>query len=402
MKYKWLVILALVSFIFMSFGSALAQEGQPPTPPSGTLQSSKVNWYKALGISGAPSVPATENTLPILATASGVLNGNFELGTTGWAQSSSNGWPLIAQWYDGSGYTPFGHSGTWYAWLGGDYNETSTISQSIAISADAPYLNLWFIIDSFEPCGYDYANVKINSSVIHSWHLCYSNSQAYWQELNLDLSAYAGQTVSLQISAVTTGSTASGLFIDDVVLYGTFSDVPAGYWAEDYVVRLYNAGITGGCGPSTYCPENDVTRAQMAVFLEKGVNFPSTFSPPNVAPTFTDTAGHWAEDWIEVLRNDGITGGCGTNLYCPEDPVTRAQMAVFLLKAKYSSTYTPPAVGASTGFTDVPTTHWAAAWIKQLAAEGITGGCGTGIYCPESPVTRAQMAVFLVRTFNLP
>jgi hypothetical protein len=77
-------------------------------------------------------------------------------------------------------------------------------------------------------------------------------------------------------------------------------------------------------------------------------------------------------------------------------------MAVFLLKAKHGTTYTPPSVGGGTGFTDVPATHWAAAWIQQLAAEGITGGCGTGTYCPEASVTRAQMAVFLVRTFNLP
>ncbi|PKN93180.1 MAG: hypothetical protein CVU44_12185, partial [Chloroflexi bacterium HGW-Chloroflexi-6] len=46
--------------------------------------------------------------------------------------------------------------------------------------------------------------------------------------------------------------------------------------------------------------------------------------------------------------------------------------------------------------------YWAAAWIKQLAAEGITGGCGAGNYCPDRPVTRAQMAVFLVKAFNLP
>ena len=182
-----------------------------------------------------------------------------------------------------------------------------------------------------------------------------------------------------------------------------FSDISNSHWAWDYIQRLYEAGITGGCGvhPFRYCTEEIVTRAQMAVFLEKGI-WGSTFTAPNVTPTFTDTVGHWAEDWIEALRSDGITGGCGTNLYCPEYPVTRAQMAVFLLKSKYGSGYTPPVVGASTGFTDVPTTHWAAAWIKQLAVEGITGGCGTNLYCPENPVTRAQMAVFLVRTFNLP
>jgi hypothetical protein len=118
---------------------------------------------------------------------------------------------------------------------------------------------------------------------------------------------------------------------------------------------------------------------------------------------FGDVAtDHWAAAWIKQLAADGITGGCGGGNYCPESPVTRAQMAIFLLRAKYGASYSPPAVGASTGFGDVRTDHWAAAWIKQLVVEGITAGCGGGNYCPESPVTRAQMAVFLVRTFNLP
>ena len=75
-------------------------------------------------------------------------------------------------------------------------------------------------------------------------------------------------------------------------------------------------------------------------------------------------------------------------------------MAVFLLRAKYGSGYSPP---SATGvFGDVPVGYWAASWIEQLAAEGITAGCGGGNYCPEAPVNRDQMAVFLVRTFNLP
>lgn len=78
-------------------------------------------------------------------------------------------------------------------------------------------------------------------------------------------------------------------------------------------------------------------------------------------------------------------------------------MAVFLLKSKYGASYVPPTLDDSgSGFTDVPAGHWAAPWIKQLAAEGITGGCGAGVYCPEAAVTRAQMAVFLVKAFNLP
>jgi len=78
------------------------------------------------------------------------------------------------------------------------------------------------------------------------------------------------------------------------------------------------------------------------------------------------------------------------------------QMAVFLVRSKHGASYSPPGVGAGTGFTDVPPTYWAATWIKQLVIEGITSGCGNGNYCPEDPVTRAQMAVFLVKTFNLP
>jgi hypothetical protein len=111
---------------------------------------------------------------------------------------------------------------------------------------------------------------------------------------------------------------------------------------------------------------------------------------------------YWAGAWIKQLAAEGITGGCGSGSYCPESPVTRAQMAVFLLRSKYGASYSPPAVGDSTGFSDVQATYWAAAWIKQLVAEGITAGCGAGTYCPETAVTRAQMAVFLVRTFNLP
>ena len=186
----------------------------------------------------------------------------------------------------------------------------------------------------------------------------------------------------------------------------TFSDVGTQYWAWNFIERLYAAGITGGCAlnPLQYCPEGTVTRAQMAIFLERGIQG-SSYNPPAVGGStgFSDVdPTYWAAAWIKQLAADGITGGCGTGTYCPEGAVTRAQMAVFLLRSKYGASYSPPAVGGSTGFSDVSTSYWAGAWIKQLVAEGITAGCGNGNYCPEAPVTRAQMAVFLVRTFNLP
>jgi len=184
----------------------------------------------------------------------------------------------------------------------------------------------------------------------------------------------------------------------------TFSDVPNTYWAWSYIERLYNSGVTGGCttSPLNYCPDSTVTRAQMAIFLLKGIHG-SNYSPPAVGGStgFADVpTSYWAAPWIKQLAAEGVTGGCGGGNFCPDNPVTRAQMAVFLLKSKHGVAYLPP---AATGvFADVPVGYWADKWIEQLAAEGITGGCGGSNYCPDTSVTRAQMAVFLVKTFNLP
>ena len=179
-----------------------------------------------------------------------------------------------------------------------------------------------------------------------------------------------------------------------------FADVPDTYWAYSWINILYQNGITGGCGtnPLIYCPEAPVTRAGMAVFLERGI-YGSNYSPPNVSTQFRDTANHWAQDWIDALVNDGISSGCGDGNFCPDSFVTRAEMAIFLLRSKYGADYVPPAA-SGTMFGDVPASHWAAAWIEQLAAEGVTGGCGGNNYCPSGSVNRAQMAVFLVRIFN--
>jgi hypothetical protein len=74
-------------------------------------------------------------------------------------------------------------------------------------------------------------------------------------------------------------------------------------------------------------------------------------------------------------------------------------MAVFLLKARHNKGYSvpPPCTGV---FADVPCPSAFADWIEELAAEGITGGCGGGNYCPSAAVTRQQMAVFLLKALE--
>ncbi|RPJ61448.1 MAG: hypothetical protein EHM23_06870 [Acidobacteria bacterium] len=180
--------------------------------------------------------------------------------------------------------------------------------------------------------------------------------------------------------------------------FASFADVAADHIFNPYIVEIAAREITVGCGGGNFCPDSTVTRAQMAVFLEKAMKG-SGFVPPAATGIFVDVGTtHWAAAWIEQLFTDQITAGCGADTFCPEDPTTRAAMAVFLLKSKHGATYVPPA--ASGVFGDVPTSHWAAAWIEQLAAEGITAGCGGGNFCPDSPVTRGQMAVFLCKTFG--
>ncbi len=114
--------------------------------------------------------------------------------------------------------------------------------------------------------------------------------------------------------------------------------------------------------------------------------------------TFTDVPySYWAWKFIEAIQNASVTSGCGSGIYCPTSSVKREQMAVFLLKAKFGGGYTPPACTVPT-FSDVPCASPYSSWIEDLAAKGITTGCGGGKYCPLAAVTREQMAVFLLRT----
>jgi len=199
------------------------------------------------------------------------------------------------------------------------------------------------------------------------------------------------------------GDADSNLATMSVEVHGSFADVAPTYWAGSFVERLYQTGITAGCStdPRNYCPEETVTRAQMAVFLVKS-RHGTAYVPPAAVGLFADVPpSHWAARWIEQLAADGVTAGCGDGLYCPEAPTSRAQMAVFLLRASGFAGCTPPPASGEI-FSDVPAGYWAAPWIEELVHDGVTAGCGGGAFCPEAPVSRAQMGVFVVRAFSLP
>jgi hypothetical protein len=190
----------------------------------------------------------------------------------------------------------------------------------------------------------------------------------------------------------TTGTLAKGFV-------SAFLDVPDGQQFYSFVTTLVSNAITAGVGGGLYGVTQSTLRQQMAVFLLKA-KLGLCYVPPNCTGAFDDVVcPSTFAAWIEDLAARGITGGCGGKNYCPTSPVRRDQMAVFLLKTKYGSGYVPPPCDGD--FDDVACPSTFADWIEQLAAEQITGGCGGNNYCPLNPNTRGQMAVFIVKTFNL-
>jgi hypothetical protein len=168
---------------------------------------------------------------------------------------------------------------------------------------------------------------------------------------------------------------------------GPFTDIYGSVFYQD-ILWLYEAGITGGCGGSRFCPNQAVTRGQMASFLVRALDLPAA-----TQDYFGDDGGSIHQADINALHAAGITGGCAAGAYCPNQAVTRGQMASFLTRALSL----PPS--ATNAFSDDDGSMHEAD-INAVAAAGIAGGCATGRYCPTSSVTRGQMAAFLHRALD--
>ncbi len=180
----------------------------------------------------------------------------------------------------------------------------------------------------------------------------------------------------------------------------SFSDVPSSHNEYRYVETLLHHGITSGCGGSSFRPDENVTRAQMAVFLLRAKHGSAYVPPPASGQIFVDVpADAFAAAWIERLAAEEITAGCGSGNFCPDSPATRAQTAMLVLKTKHGAAWVPPP--ANGDFTDVPVGDPFAPWIEAFYDEGVTAGCGVNIYCPAASTKRGQMAVVLTKAFGL-
>lgn len=170
---------------------------------------------------------------------------------------------------------------------------------------------------------------------------------------------------------------------------GPFVDVDGSIHEAD-VAALWAGGVTSGCGGQwLFCPEEAVTRGEMAAFLSRGLGL-----EVGAESAFTDVAHSPFASEIEAIYAAGLTDGCGPDTYCPGDEVTRGQMASFLARA-----LDLPVV-SDHPFVDVAGSLYEAD-IARIAAVSITRGCEEDRFCPHDPVTRQEMASFLARALEL-
>ena len=143
-----------------------------------------------------------------------VQNGGFESGDVVWVEASTNNFDLIMNTSQSLPVSP--HNGSWVVWLGGDYGETSSISQSVAIPVGRSVLHYWFYSESDDICTFDYFKVFVGGAVELSETLCYSNATNGWIHRPVDLSAYAGTTQTIRFMVSTDATNNSNVFLDDI------------------------------------------------------------------------------------------------------------------------------------------------------------------------------------------
>ena len=180
---------------------------------------------------------------------------------------------------------------------------------------------------------------------------------------------------------------------------GTFTD-DDGHTFEGAIEAIAAEGITEGCNPPAndrFCPDGNVTRGEMAVFLVRAFGY----SDNGGGDLFDDDDGLFYENAADRLKTAGVTLGCNpptNNLYCGERPVTRAEMAAFLVRALGLVDD-----GGGDLYVDDDGSIFELA-IDRLGTAGITQGCNPPTndrFCPDDFVTRGQMAAFLARALNL-
>ena len=151
-----------------------------------------------------------------------LANPGFEQGKTVWTTSSVKGYSQICtQTSCGSAKPP--RTGSYLAWLGGGNGETAEVRQNVVLPAgQSAYLSYWYQISSTDYCNYDYAYVRITANgatkTLATHSLCAAKKTATWVKQRIDISSYAGKTVTITFRVKNDASLVSSFFVDDTAI----------------------------------------------------------------------------------------------------------------------------------------------------------------------------------------
>ncbi len=155
-----------------------------------------------------------------------IQNGDFELGNNGdWLEESEAGYWLIVQDDPDLLLPKEPRSGSWLAWLGGIQDEVSNLSQRVTMPPYGPtYLRYFYQVDSEKPnCGADIMRLRVNDADLVAMNLCQAMNTSDWMTATVDLSLYAGETITITFNVTTDANAVntSSFFVDDVSLMRT-------------------------------------------------------------------------------------------------------------------------------------------------------------------------------------
>ena len=168
-----------------------------------------------------------------------------------------------------------------------------------------------------------------------------------------------------------------------------FSDISAGSYYAEAVEWAVKKGITVGTSDTTFSPDDNCTREQMAMFLWKAAGSPE---PKQTGANFTDLPGGSTAKAMLWVAEQNITSGTSDTTFSPETTCTRAQMAAFLYRYAGS-----PAVSGTCAFADVSAEAYYHDAVLWCVHQSITAGTGGEKFSPDAPCTRGQMVTFLYR-----
>ncbi|MBM7867469.1 leucine-rich repeat protein [Heliobacterium gestii] len=172
---------------------------------------------------------------------------------------------------------------------------------------------------------------------------------------------------------------------------GAIADI-ANHWAKESIEALLAKKAISGYPDGDFRPDNRITRAEFAAIIVKAFHLQQ-----KSGKSFNDTADHWANPFVTTANADGILNGYDNDCFGPDEPITREQMAVMVVKAAKLQAATDPARFADDG----KISSWAKNSINTAVKNNLISGYPDGAFQPQGNATRAEAAALIVKALQI-